>query len=107
MAAIWSFIVNNIFVILGITGATALLGIIFKKVLPKEKFIGWGDNAEKHGAFIGKLVTDAAAQVPYIGKVWNKVIEPYLILLMDNVIIRWVMGFVGRKGLLSDNPTDR
>jgi len=104
LTVIWSFIVTNLVAIIGVAGGAAVLGLILGKLIPKEKWVGWGDKAESSGAWVGKIITDGAAQLPYIGKIWNKVLEPYLILLVNNVLVRFVLGIVGRKGLLSDNP---
>lgn len=97
-------IITLIATILGVTGAVAILGLILGKLFPKERFNRWGDSAENSGGYCGKVITDWLSQLPYIGRAWNKALEPYLILALDNIIVRWIMGFVSRKGLLSDNP---
>ncbi len=84
-------------------GGIALLGLILNKFLPDEKFIKWGNAVEKAGAFCGRWMTFNVSEWPYIGAAWNKVLEPFFILLL-NLPARFFKGLTGRNGLLTDNP---
>jgi len=98
-----TIILNWVAMALGVGGVVAVLGLVMKKLLPESRINAWGDGAEKIGALCGRVVTLNISEWSYIGKAWNKVIEPFVILLLV-LPVRWLKGFVGRHGLLTDNP---
>lgn len=53
---------------------------------------------------IGVLVTVGLSKWKYTAKFWNKVIEPWFIDLIDNVVGSAILGFI--RGLRSDNPKE-
>lgn len=95
----WALILS----LAGAGGGVALLGLVLNKILPNDRFVQWGDAVEKFGAFLGRRVTFNISEWPYLGAAWNAVLEPYFILLL-NFPVRLLKGFVGRNGLLTDNP---
>ena len=53
---------------------------------------------------LGVLVTAGLSKWKYTAKFWNKIIEPWFIDLIDNVVGSAIRGFI--RGLRSDNKKD-
>lgn len=103
----------------GIVGG--LLSWLLKKYIRKdtlnERLDEWLDKTVGPWVDIvfggpGRLFTKAAVNWPVIGPIWNKVIEPLLIILI-NLPAKVILFVVDRarkafvNGLLSDNPNFR
>lgn len=101
--AIWTWILENFLLLAGAGSGTVILGILLGKVFNERRFVVWGNAAETFGAWCGRWGTLRLSTWPVLGKAWNKIVEPIVILLL-NLPARFLKGFVGRKGLLSDAP---
>ncbi len=90
------FISNNAGIIAGAGGGGAILW--FLKRVPNETICKYVE-----GVFctLGKTLTLGMSKSKFFKKTWNKVIEPWFIDLIDNLVGGMVRGFI--KGLRSDN----
>ena len=97
--------------IAGFSGVGAILNWVLKKYVTQKKFEVWGDKFEKFmfNLFyrIFKIVTLGLSAWKWTSKIWNPIIEPYVILLFKFVFKRGVNGSVNGTvaGLESDNPS--
>lgn len=79
--------------LLGILGF-ASLNILADKVLANyitedflESIREWIANAiQKPGEWIGLAITSAGNRTPIIGKIWNKTVEPFVIIILRTII---------------------
>lgn len=101
--SILAWIMNNIFAIIGVAGIGGLLGIILKKYVTGKAVDKIGALCYEAGYYIGRIVTLGLATWKYTKPVWNKIIEPYVILLLKSTLKELLCGLV--KGLESDNPS--
>lgn len=92
-------------------GAMAGLGVIglivsflLKKFVTAEAMASVGAWFEKAGYYFGKVGTVGLSHWKWTKPIWNNLIEPYIVVLVEQVA-RFFMGFV--KGLQSDNPSTK
>ena len=78
-------------------GAMSGLALWLLKKVPNEKIAG---GIEKVCIGLGRTLTLGLSKWKLTKGIWNKVIEPWFIDLIDNVIGSAVKGFI--KGLRSD-----
>ena len=90
------FISSNASLIAGAGGGGAILWIL--KRVPNETICKY---VEGSFCMLGKTLTLGMSKSKFFKKTWNKVIEPWFIDLIDNIVGGMVRGFV--KGLRSDN----
>ena len=77
--------------------AVFVLGWIFKKI-PNERIKArWGSFMYSFGV----KLTLKTSKKTWLKKGWNKVIEPWIVDFIDNVIVTGIQKFV--EGLRSDN----
>ncbi len=81
----------------GIGLAVLILGYVLKKI--DNKWVYKPIYSVCYAACVA--VTLGASKWPYIGKAWNKTIEPFVIDLLDNILSAVKDGCV--DGLHSDN----
>ena len=77
--------------------AAFVIAWILRKI-PNDKF-----NKYVEGCFfrLGVLITLGLSKWKYTAKFWNKIIEPWIIDLIDNIVGAAVLGLI--RGLRSDN----
>ena len=102
--------------LLGFAGLGALLDYLLKKYVTEGKldaihdFIAYWIAAP--GDWLGLAINAGGEKLPFIGKAWNKTIEPWVIIVLRTVFGGIVDGFRGLlsniiKALQSDNPSTR
>ena len=112
-----AFFTANLVSIIGIGGISGLLGWLIKKYFKQDtlsdKLDAWLISNEFYvqciGYAPGKIISVWFVSLPFIGSVWNKLIEPIVIFFSDLLvkigiwfIMNVVVGF--KKGMMSDNP---
>ena len=90
------FLTNNLGLIGGCS-ATAVAMIVLK-MIPNDKICS---VTETFFFGLGRTITLGLAKWSYTKKVWNVTVEPYLVDLLDNVVVGSLRGFI--KGLRIDN----
>ncbi len=98
-------------------GLSAIIGWILNKYFDEDaitkKFDKWLQDhtyiIEQPVCYVGKYTTQKAVNLPIIGALWNKLVEPPLIFLIDIAwkFLVWVVTTTAnalKKGLMSDNP---
>ena len=90
------FLTNNLGLIGGCS-ATAVAMIVLK-MIPNDKICS---VVETFFFGLGRTITLGLAKWSYTRKVWNVTVEPFLVDLLDNVVVGSLRGFI--KGLRIDN----
>ena len=98
MEILISFFTGKALAYVGGSIGVLILAWILKKI-PNDKF---NPMVEKCFYGIGWVITGWATK--RLPKVWNKLLEPWIVDLIDNVIGAAVRGFI--NGLRSDNGKD-
>lgn len=98
---ITAFLINNGLAIAGAGIAGAAISFLIKKFVTQGVLDEIGDAAEWAGHKVGVGVTLGLAKWKYTKKLWNNVLEPPLILVVEQ-LKRFFVGVI--KGLRSDNP---
>lgn len=97
----WSFIVNNVWTIIGVSGAGALLGLALKKVLTDNVMSAIGHKSYLFGYGLGVFITGGLAKWKYTKGVWNSIVEPYVLVFFRVILHNLEDGII--SGLESDN----
>lgn len=140
LAVISKWLLANIWELVGISGIGALLGIVLRKWVPKDALTkrldgfliktrksldDWmraaGPGVRLAGRRVGRVLTLNISRWPAVGIVYNKLLEPYIILLLELVVKislslfdalttigAWAVNSFTqgvKAGLLSDNPS--
>ena len=106
MSAILGFLVNNSTVVLsifGIAGFGGLLNIILKKFITKKTLNWLGNGVGACGFGLGVFFTVGLSKWRYTKAVWNKIIEPYVIVFLELIVQKFFGGLI--RGLESDNQS--
>lgn len=103
MSEILIKVLEVIATILGVAGIGGILGLLLKKFITKERVLKLKSNVEAFGQGIGQTITISLAKWKYTKGIWNKVIEPYVIVFLKVFIKGFLDGII--KGLLSDKPS--
>lgn len=103
LESIVQLILNNLWTILGVAGIGGLLGIMLKKYVSNDFIIGAGKKARWAGKALGVLVTGGLSKWKYTKPVWNKIIEPYVIVIFKTIALNFQIGVI--EGLESDNAS--
>jgi len=74
---------NGFIIGAGVTLLGTLLNLILKKFVTEKNVTNWGKSIEKIFNGIGITVTLGLSKIPYIKDVWNSIIEPYVILVLE------------------------
>ena len=102
--------------IAGFAGIGAVLDYLMKKFITQGKldavhdfFAYW---IAAPGDWLGLALNAAGTKLPYVGKVWNKSIEPWVVLFVQTLFSGILDGFKGLldnfiKALQSDNPSTK
>ena len=102
-AAIWTWIVSNLAVILGAIAGGGVLGVILRKLVTAENIAVMASKVDSFGYGLGKTATLGLSHWKYTKPFWNKIVEPYVIIFFEAIMAALVNGFV--RGLESDNPS--
>jgi len=97
---ITSFITSQIAAYAAGGVGVVIVGWLLKRI-PNEKIklvVG------KVGYHLGVVITLGLSKWRFTAKIWNKIVEPYFVDLIDNVIGEFVKEFI--RGLRSDNPKE-
>lgn len=92
-----------IITLFGFAGVGGLLNWILKRFITEKFLDKIGEGIEKVGFGLGVLATVGLSKFKYTKGIWNKVIEPYVVILLKLVAKKLIGGLV--KGLESDNPS--
>jgi hypothetical protein len=87
----------------GVTLLGTLLNLILKKFVTPEIIDNWGKAVKKTFNALGITITLGLSKMPYIKDVWNSIIEPYVIIILDVIAMNAVSGLV--QGLETDKPS--
>ncbi len=101
MELITGFLAAKGLAIAGVGIAGLVLSFLIKKFVTQGALDEIGDGAEWLGHKVGVFVTLGLAKWKYTKKLWNSVLEPPLILIVEQ-LKRFFVGVI--KGLRSDNP---
>ena len=82
---------------------SALLGFILKNWVTEDRLAAWQGIVRKFATGVGIAITLGLSRYPWSKMLWNRLIEPVLILVLDAI---WMPLWTGLKtGLLSDEPS--
>ena len=101
---------------IGVGSAGALLDKMFKRYVTDARmksireFIAYW--IARPGDWIGDLFTKTGTKLPFIGKMWNKTFEPWVIIFLETIALGLVDGFRDLfrriiKAMQSDNPSTK
>ena len=67
---------------------------------------------QKPGEWIGLAITKAGTSAPFVGKIWNKTVEPFVIIILRTIvggIVEGLMRLIERiiTFMQSDNPSTK
>ena len=97
--------------IAGFSGVGAILNWLLKKYVTQKKFALWGEKFEKFtfNLFyrLFRIATLGLSAWKWTAKVWNPILEPYIIIFFKLVLKRGINGSINGSvaGLESDNPS--
>ncbi len=91
--------------LLGIGSVGALVGVLLKKLVTQSDIDAWADGSEYVGFAVGRFVTLGLAAWKWTKPIWNAVVEPLVIVIVESTVARFIVGLV--KGLRSDNPSTK
>ena len=87
---------------LGIVGV--VVSFLLKKYITASFLAVVGDTFEAGGFYFGKIVTGGLSHWRWTKPIWNNLVEPYVLVLVEQA----ARIFVGlSKGLQSDNPSTK
>lgn len=92
-----------IFMFLGFAGIGKFVDWILKKAVTKEHLAKLREKIVSAFHDLGSFVTLGLAKGNWTGKVWNQVVEPYVIIVLKVIVPAVLEGFV--SGLESDNKS--
>ena len=102
LAQIWEIISSSGFNwTAGLLIGGLILNFILKKFLTQEKMEQWGLIV--HGFFRKLGIICTVGLTKWLKGIWNKIIEPYVIILLQLIIGNAVAGFI--EGLQTDNDS--
>ena len=95
-SAIISFVIAQPLASLGVGVGTVILGWIFKRITNSkiQKYVG----GFTYG--LGVTVTFGLSKWPWTRGIWNSIVEPFFIDLIDNVLVHGLKRFI--DGMRSD-----
>jgi hypothetical protein len=87
----------------GVTLLGTLLNLILKKFVTQEVITNWGIGVKKTFNALGIAVTVGLSKMPLFKDIWNSIIEPYVIIVLEVIAMNAVSGLV--QGLETDKPS--
>ena len=97
------WLIDNVFAIVGVAGIGGLLGIVLKKYVTEKAIKNIKAKVEGFGFWVGKVSTVNLSGWKITKGIWNSVIEPYVILILDAIFNGFLAGII--KGLESDKES--
>ena len=102
--------------IIGVGSVSAILDKLMKKFVTNDLLKKVHDFFAYYialpGDWLGLALNSAGTKLPILGKMWNKTIEPWVIILLDTIVggvLDGVAELLRRviKALQSDNPSTK